>query len=156
MRNLLILLMLLTLCSSCLHRVSQDLFPATSSDIDYTAVKQRHHDRNANLKRGAQQEYYFELPKKIEETQLIDVVKQVLIENRFKDFKVDIEGNRVLGERGMTANEWNSICSVYYEMNDENYRVYVLFKMTQDMFGGFEVNKAEKVGIQLKNRLLQM
>ena len=145
----------IVLCASCMHRVSKDLFPASSADIDFVSVKQQSKASDTNLKRSPQHEHYFELRLEISENEFVETVSHVLSNSRFKHIHVDPESNRVIGERGMTANEWNSICAVYYAQDEDMYNVYTLFKMTQDVTGGFDVNKAAKVGSQLKKALLE-
>lgn len=69
---------------------------------------------------------------------------------------IDKEQNKIIGKRGLRANEWNSITAVYYKSDRNRLQLYVNTKITQDITGGWHENRAKKVGELIHIKLIKL
>lgn len=77
-----------------------------------------------------------------------------MIVNGFETIHKEFEKNRILSKRGITLYEWKSIIGVYYQnKGDNNYNIYFLFKVSQDITGNLPFNTAEDLAFQVATKI---
>ena len=137
---------------SCLHKVSIHNFPQSKSQINYEKVKSEQNFRNMDLRFGSKQEFYFSGTFNNSEEYLI---KEVVKNEGFKIKKSDIQQDFLIFEKGLSLEAWKSIIGIYYNINEStnSLEVYLLYQMTQDITGSFDVNFAEIIGDKIRFKL---
>lgn len=142
---------------SCLHSVNLEMFPKTKQEVDYKAIKSRQFERNSNLRFGSTQEYYFKSSFQRSEVELLKIIDLVMTEERFKLKVSDINEDYLIYEKGLSAEAWNSMIGVYYDINPSSSTVemYLVYKMTQDVTGSLAFNYAEIIGQKIQYNVHQ-
>ena len=140
---------------SCLHKVSIHNFPQSKSQINYEKVKSEQNFRNMDLRFGSKQEFYFSGTFNNSEEYLINLIKEVVKNEGFKIKKSDIQQDFLIFEKGLSLEAWKSIIGIYYNINEStnSLEVYLLYQMTQDITGSFDVNFAEIRGDKIRFKL---
>jgi hypothetical protein len=140
--------------TGCLGTAKLSDFSQTSSSIDFDKLsKEFKLTKTPFWTSKTSNEYYFEKEIDIDEAQLLEAIKYALISYNYSIEVSNIENKCVIGKRGMMANEWSSITAVYYKIQSNKVQVYLKTKITQDITGGWNENRALKVGQKIENKL---
>ena len=144
--SIFLLFITFVLMQSCVSVAKLSDFSRTAEGLDFDKVstlKKSENDKSWNQKTGY--EYYIK-SEITDESLIVSAIREALYESGY-DIKV-YNGNShtMIGERGLRANEWNSIIGVYYQISNEMTQIYIKCKITQDFTGGWKEDRAEKVG----------
>jgi Tol biopolymer transport system component len=130
----------LTACAS-VAKISD--FPNSADSIDFAAAAQKNSAEPAGWSQQSSYEYSVVLGNTGEEAAL-GFIAAGLAATGHKVTSTDKTKRMLVGEKGLTLNEWNSITAVYYKPAAADTQVYVLTKITQDVTGGWK-DRARKV-----------
>lgn len=97
----------------------------------------------------------YEKSSQISEDELIEIIIQGLFTKGYRIEIKDKKNKKIIGKRGMRANEWNSITGVYYNFTTTKIQVYLNTKITQDITGGWRENRAKKIGMLIENNMIE-
>lgn len=152
LKRIAFLILSISLFNSCISTARFRDFPKTSYTIDFSKDNERY--KGLKNMRSAN-EYYIEMPVAITEAGLIRIIHEALTDGSHKIVKTDTENDCVFAKRGLRPNEWNSKTGVYYHIDHEQsiVHVYILTRITQDFTGSFRGNRAEKIGLRIKEQL---
>lgn len=143
---LLLLIVLTILTQGCLSTAHLSDFSKTASSIDFNKIansKNNTTDKSWNSKTGF--EYYIKTSS-VDDSLVIQAIKGAIMSEGFTIKFLDKKTNTILAERGMRANEWNSVVGTYYKKVNDGFEVYVNCKITQDFTGGWREDRARKIG----------
>jgi hypothetical protein len=149
--------LLLLILNSCLSVAKISDFPRSSKEIDFDRYSAEYKEQtNPFWTASTSNEYYFERYKILTEKDLTSIIQQALSQRGYQIIKVDLQNNYINSKRGMQANEWNSITSVYFQLNNnKKLQVYIITKITQDFTGGWKENRAREIGEIIENNIDQ-
>ena len=136
------------LASSCLSTARLSDFPESSTDVPFEDLKTRENHQGDfiwtfDFKDG--RDYHILLSGQTE-PETVKVIQDALTSYGYRLFETDTIKKRVIGKRGLHLNEWNSICAIYYSIDQTETQIYIMSKITQDFTGGFDYNLAEEIG----------
>ncbi|HKR03311.1 MAG TPA: hypothetical protein VJY62_01640 [Bacteroidia bacterium] len=134
------------LIQSCLSTAKLSEFPKSVTGFDFDKIansKKTDKDHGWNVKTGF--EYYLKT-NVADDSVIVQAITGAMKSEGFKIEIADEDHGAILGERGMRANEWNSVAGVYYKKANEGYEMYVNCKITQDFTGGWREDRAKKIG----------
>ena len=154
--KILVLLIMLTILYSCFSVAKMSSFPKASSEINFNKYSTEYQEKKDPFWTSkTSNEYYLERNKVMTEKELTDIIQYALRENGYKIYSINLDNDNVFGERGMQANEWNSITGIYYkiDLNKQKVQIYITTKITQDITGGWRENRAKKVGQTIENMI---
>lgn len=134
---------------SCISTARIQDFPKNVSSINFEKIAtspKTTKDGLRNAKTGF--EYYF-TTSVADEIYLRNAISSGLDLQGFTVEFTDYSQGTIVAERGMRANEWNSVAGVYYRKKAEGFEVYINCKITQDFTGGWNEDRAKKIGIRI-------
>jgi hypothetical protein len=134
------------LVQGCLSTARLSDFSQTAKGYDFNiiaAAKKTSTDKGWNSKTGF--EYYIKA-NVTEDSLIIKAITGAMMSEGFSIKLLDITNCAILGERGLKANEWNSVAGVYYQKNNDFCEMYINCKITQDFTGGWREDRASKIG----------
>ena len=135
--------------NGCLSIAKISDFPLENKPIDFDKQSVRNYDNGSlkwTFKTGS--EFYFEI-KQIDEIELVNYMKMGIQSVNYKIKIIDTLNNVIIAKRGLRANEWKSIFGIYYKENSDCYQIYIKNKVTQDITGGFNFNRAKELADQI-------
>jgi hypothetical protein len=146
------------LCAGCLSSARLSDFSGNAAAIDFDRYANKTQAERTALWTGkTSNEYFLERDTAYIEADLNSIARRALTRLGYAvDEKNTVPGtNRIVGQRGMHANEWNSITGVYYKIDMEKNKtqVYIITKITQDITGGWRENRAAKVGMKIETMM---
>ena len=145
-----LLISLLTISiQSCMTTAQLSDFSRTSDGLDFNEIAISKNDTtDAEWNGRTEFEYYIKTVVTVDSL-IIKAIKSGLNSEKFS-IKLNSKNNcTILGERGMTFNEYNSIAGVYYQINSASSEIYINCKITQDMTGGWREDRAKKIGLKI-------
>lgn len=117
MTNFLRTILVSILLTGCVSTAKISDFSQTSSSIDFDKLsKEFKQTKTPFWTLKTSNEYYFEKETDIDETKLVEAIKNGLHSYNYNVAVANTEDKCVIGKRGMMANEWSSITAVYYKM----------------------------------------
>ena len=146
MRNIFSIFLITVFLQSCLSTAHLSDFSQTARGFDFAkiaAAKNTSPDKSWNSKTGF--EYYIKANVS-EDSVIIKAITGAMMSEGFSIKLLDKTNCAILGERGLRANEWNSVAGVYYRKNENSYEMYINCKITQDFTGGLREDRAKKIG----------
>lgn len=158
MKKLFHLLCLFALLQSCLGVAKVSDFETDAAAIDFDKHAQTYETSTYNQKTWTFEtadDYYFERPLTISEEAFTKTTLEAFAQSRYYRLEKDLLKNRILGQRGLRANEWNTVSAVYYKFNREEQKiqVYVSTKITQDITGGYVEKRSMQLGQMIEKFL---
>lgn len=148
-KKTLIFIFILTTLQACLSVAKFTDFPSQLNEIDFLQKSIEYREKDEAFWTGnTSNEYFIDTKSTILEAELVEIIRFALTQNNYSIFSVDLTLNKILANRGMVANEWNSKTAVYYNINETKgiIQIYINTKITQDVTGGWSENRAKKVG----------
>ena len=156
MNKIITTLLITCILTGCVSTARLSDFSQTSKSIDFDQLsKEFKLTKTPIWTLQSSNEYYFERETNIEESKLIDTLKNSLRSYRYSILVSNIENKCVIGKRGIDANEWNSITAIYYRKLPNKIQVYLNSKITQDITGGWKENRAMKIGRLIEKKIIQ-
>ena len=156
MKQVTILSILSLLILGCLSTARISDFSDTAANIDFDSLSREYkQSKTSSWTLETSDEYYFEKGYSFEEIKLLEAIKFAFAKNNYSvDFSKG-ENKCVIGRRGLGANEWGAITAVYYKIQSNKSQVYVKTKISQDVVGGWQENRAMKVGKMIEIYLVR-
>jgi hypothetical protein len=156
MKNIITTLFITCILTGCVSMAKLSDFSQTSNSIDFDKLsKEFKLTKTPFWTLKTSNEYYFEKDTHIEEAKLIETIKNGLRSYNYSIPVSNLENKCIIGQRGMVANEWNSITAIYYRLQPNKIQVYLNTKISQDITGGWRENRAMKVGKLIEQNILQ-
>ncbi len=131
--------------TGCVSTASVATFSKTNSTINFDEISKR--DLNGDGSTWTFKGYteYFVAIRSENEKSLMTLLTKA-IENKGYSIKYSSEeGKAIIGERGLSLNEWGAVVGVYFKPRKDQYWVYVRVDVTQDITGGLNQNHAAAV-----------
>jgi len=133
------------LIQSCLSTASVSDFPKTSKTYDFNKIANsaiNNGDKSYDSKTGF--EYYLKT-NITNDSIIISSIKAAFGTEKFSIEFIDTINGAIIGKRGIktTGNEWNCISAVYFKKIPEGFDMYIKFKITQDLTGGWKRSYSE-------------
>ena len=146
---------IMVLSAGCLSSARLSDFSGNASAIDFDKyAAQPQAERTALWTGKTSSEYFLERDSAYREADLGIIIRRGLKGLGYVvDERNSVPGtNRIVAQRGMHANEWNSITGVYYKIDREKHKtqIYINTRITQDVTGGWRENRAAKVGAKME------
>lgn len=146
-------LLIMCFATGCATTANVTNFPASSSEIDFDEISTRNLDPDDpiwNLKGSSEYTIFLEAEK---EKALFNSLVIATQNEGYSVSESNMEKNRLISNRGMRMNEWNSISGIYYRELDEKgkYQVYIRVDITQDITGGWKENRAKQIADEICN-----
>jgi len=143
----------------CIGTAKISSFPEHISEIDF----ENYSNRMANVNTEpwtfeTSDEFYFEKAyssSEYNEYQVISSIETIFKQERYSIQLKDIKNKRIIGRRGLQADEWNSLVGIYYNFNESKnmLQVYIKTEITQDITGGPNKHRSIHMGGLLKRIL---
>jgi hypothetical protein len=133
---------LLTSCFTSVARYSD--FPKTADNLDFESIASVNANRTPLWTKHAVNEYYIEFPAKPDSV-LIKAIEKAMQKEGYRVFIADFSVNKVVGERGLRANEWSTLAAAYFKNTKDKSQVYLRCQIKQDATGGWRENRAKKI-----------
>ena len=118
----------------------------SAEEIDFDKIEKEHDSSGGIIWTWKGKNEYFIYVKNYNTVELMEDLKNSVIENGYSIVANSNESNVVLGERGLRLNEWGSVIGVYIKEGIDFHRVYIKVEITQDITGGWMSNRAKKIG----------
>jgi hypothetical protein len=131
---------------SCTSVAKISDLPTNSEKIDFSKIalmKKTKKDKAWNSKK--EYEYYICTPVNSPEKVMASVLKGLQLEE-YAVNKQSLQNGVVLAERGLRANEWNSVAGIYFIVAEKETHIYICCKITQDITGGWRNDRAKEIG----------
>lgn len=151
MKHIIQLVIIAFVTTSCLSTARLSDFPSSSEHIPFEKLKTKEYET-----RSLEWTFDFEDGKDYNvivqgknELETIELITKALKSYGYKIIKSDNAEKRVIGKRGLRAHEWKSICVAYYHISGNETQVYIMNKVTQDITGGSQYNRAEEIGLAI-------
>jgi hypothetical protein len=113
-------------------------------------MKKTKKDKAWNSKK--EYEYYICTPVNSSEKVMASILKGLQLEE-YTVNKQSLQNGVVLAERGLRANEWNSVAGIYFITAEKETHIYICCKITQDITGGWRSDRARKIGEAICSQL---
>jgi len=150
MKKILINIFLIAiLTKSCISIAKIKDFPDSSKKIDFEKYSNENiENEGKGWTYKSKSEYFIDKDITISENDLIEKITTSLKKHNYLIYLNNKHENLIIGKRGLRANEWNSRVAVYYRINEKSRNIKILIKnkITQDIFGGWEENRAKIIG----------
>ncbi len=88
---------------------------------------------------------YFLKAKSQSKTELMENLKAALLADDYRIVTADVTKAKIIGVRETTLWEWKSIVGIYFQETNGIYHIYFMNRITQDITGGFNFNRALEV-----------
>ncbi|MDF1865087.1 MAG: hypothetical protein P1U70_09650 [Saprospiraceae bacterium] len=147
--NTTLLLFILICAYGCLATAKLSDFPNSANSIDFEKYSNEYSNgQQPNWTFETSSEYYFERELKMSEAELFNRIQKAMRYDGYKLNEIDLKNNRIIGRRGLSANEWNAMTGVYWKEKESTKKIqlYIITKITQDITGGWTENRAQKIG----------
>jgi hypothetical protein len=137
----LIIFITLAVLQGCVSVARLSDFPKSAEEIDFNKIASSKIEGKGPKNDS---EYYIKTSD-CTDSLIMYAITKVLNDEKFT-FKIIEKANRVvLSERGMRANEWYSVVGVYYNKDSTGFQIYVRYKITQDITGGWSNDRSKKI-----------
>ena len=152
----------LTFLASCIFLVQSctvaklSSLPKSSNDIDFDKCLGTLEKPSGKLRTSKTvNEYCFEIAKIYTEDAVIKAIEKRIKYSDYSVINFSTIGRVVYADRGLRTNEWKSIVGVYYWIDEQagKTKVYIQVRITQDITGGWNENRAKKVGSIIEKEL---
>jgi len=136
----------------CLGTAKISSFPTSISQTDFENYSRK--SANTSSKSWTFEttdEFYFERTfpsSEYSEIRLISQIEDAFGREGYTVQMKDTHNKRIIGRRGLQADEWNSLVGIYYNFNvSENMlQVYIKTEITQDFTGGPNKQRSKRIG----------
>jgi hypothetical protein len=131
---------------SCVTVAKISDLPSNSESIDFSKIalmKKTKKDKAWNSKK--EYEYYICTPVNSPEKIMASILKGLQLEEYAVNRQSLLNGV-VLAERGLRANEWNSVAGIYFIVTEKEAHIYIRCRITQDITGGWRNDRAREIG----------
>jgi len=137
-----------------LHNASISNFPTNSNKINFDNYSTQINKKKTPIWtfKGSNQ-YFIEQKKIIDEKELVAIIEKALQTRGNHIVSNNIENKCIIGEKGMSFNEYNSITGVYYRIESDKIQIYIKTQITQDITGGAGNNLSKKLGKLIETAL---
>ncbi len=140
-------LIIMLLISGCTSVAKVENFESDISKINFDQIEESHDSSSGDIWTWKGKNEYFFYVSNIEATELSQQLILTLEKNGYSVVKKSNDGSAIIGKRGLRANEWNSVAGIYFTPKSGEYRVYIKVEITQDITGGWNENRARKIGM---------
>lgn len=146
--KLILILICLTLMTSCLSTVKLSNFPKSSTEVDFNKYSEFYDLESVYWNSENANEYYFERDTLISNKELTDYIKVSLLALGYSITSDEYTDDYIRGSHDLTAKEWGTVTAVYYKLDYDKSKlqVYIITQITQDITGGKAENRAKAVG----------
>jgi hypothetical protein len=145
----LLVLSIALLSAGCASTASMKDFPRSSAEVDFQLLEEIVENNPSSLRRtlSGQWEYLIQT-QNASESELLNALRAALGFEGYHIEFIDTSEKVVIGVRDTTLWEWKSIVGIYFKETEESDHVYLVYfknRITQDITGGFNFNRAQKV-----------
>lgn len=130
--------------------------PKSSNNIDFDKCLGTIEKPSGKLRTSKTlNEYCFEKTKVYTEDEMIKAIDKAIKLSGYSIINFSKTEKVVLADRGLRANEWNSFVGIYYRIDEQTgkTKVYIQVRITQDFTGGWNENRAQKIGSIIEKEL---
>jgi hypothetical protein len=146
-------IVLSALIVSCTSIAKISDLPVNSEKINFSKIalmKKTKKDKAWNSKK--EYEYYIHTSINSPEKVMTSVLKGLQLEG-YAVNKQSLQNGVVLAERGLRANEWNSVAGIYFTVTEKETHIYIRCRITQDITGGWRNDRAKVIGVAICSQL---
>ena len=130
----------------CISTASMSDLSKTASAYDFDKLSRAEYIENEkNWSNRTVFEYYLKSTG-VDDYLLVQAVKGAMEAYEFKVKILNIKERAILGQRGLSANEWKSVIGVYYRTANNSSEIYIKIRVTQDVTGSWRQDRAMEIG----------
>ena len=128
--------------------------PTSANQIDFPAISTSgHNEDRSGRTTDTKFQYFVSVEPIVPHADLANEVSKTLRDNGFKIRTSDAASGVIIGSRGLRMWEWSTAVGVYFRDHHSATEVYFDVRITQDVTGGPNRNRAKELAEYLCERL---